>query len=106
MGFGRHESPTYKDGYIYIRKDGNVVKVLEPLQIANFIHDFLDDRGYSPGLRDYMYNSPRLTERSFANLPALEIDFNNATRDHQYMFFSKKILKSVCHEYHNDPFQY
>jgi hypothetical protein len=98
MGFGRHESPNYKDGYIYVRKDGNIVKVLEPYQIANFIHGFLEDRGHSPELRDYVYNSPRLTERSFSNLPAMEIDFTNAARQVQYMFFSRKILRITPNE--------
>lgn len=98
LGFGRHEGPNYKDGYVYVRKDGNIVKILEAHQIAGFVHNFLAERGESPDLRDYVYNSPRLTEKSFSNLPALDIDFTNSTKHVQYMFFSRKIFKITAQE--------
>lgn len=93
LGFGRYESDNFKDGYIYVRKDGNIVKILEPYQIANFIHYFLADRGMSPDLRDYVYRSPQLNEKSFSNLPAITIDFTSAYKHTQYQFYTNKILK-------------
>lgn len=93
LGFGRYESESLKEGYIYIRKEGNIVKVLEPYKISNFVHNFLEERGMSPDLRDYVYKSPQLNEKSFSNLPAVKIDFTNATKNVQYLFFTKKILK-------------
>ena len=93
LGFGRYESETNKEGYIYIKKEGSIIRILEAYQIENFIHEFLEQRGMSADLRDYIYKSPQLGERSLSKLASLEIDFTSADRDTQYFFFSKKVFK-------------
>jgi hypothetical protein len=98
LGFGRYESENFKDGFIYIRKEGSIVRILEPYKIENFVHTFLEERGMSPELRDYVYKSPQLSDRSLSKLPKLEIDFTDADRDSQYWFFAKKVWQITGEE--------
>ena len=93
LGFGRYETETNKEGFFYIKKEGSIVRILEPYQIENFVHEFLELRGMNPDLRDYVYKSNQLGERSLSKLPSLHIDFNSADRETQYMFFTKKVWK-------------
>lgn len=93
LGFGRYENKNSKDGYMYIRKEGNIVRILDPNEIENFVHEFLEQRGMSPDLRDYFYKSPQLGERSMAKLPKMKIDFTSADRLTQYFFFPKEVWK-------------
>jgi hypothetical protein len=93
MGFGRYENRNVKDGYIYIKKEGSIVKILRPDQIQNYVHGFLQERQMSPDLRDYVYNSPKVGANSMSNLPTLTVDFTDADRHTQYLFFSKKVWK-------------
>lgn len=93
MGFGRYESEMFKDGFIYIRKVGNIIKILQPYEIENFVHAFLEERGMHADLRDFVYNSPKLNANSMAKLPAMRIDFTSADRTSQVMFFEKKVWR-------------
>jgi hypothetical protein len=93
MGFGRYENKNVKDGYIYIKKEGSIVKILRPDQIQNYVHGFLQERQMHPDLRDYVYNSPKVGANSMSNLPTIKIDFTDADRHTQYLFFSKKVWK-------------
>lgn len=93
MGFGLYENKNSKEGYVFVKKEGSIVKTLYPYQIENYIHAFLEDRQMCPELRDFVYNSPRLNEKSLSKLPKIEIDFTDADRDSQYLFFSKKVWK-------------
>ncbi|MFY0481425.1 primase-helicase family protein [Flavobacterium sp. PLA-1-15] len=98
LGFGRYESETEKEGYIFIKKEGSIIRILEPYQIENFVHSFLEERGMSPDLRDYIYKSPQLGERSLSKLPSVKIDFQSADRNSQYLFFTKKVWKITGNE--------
>jgi hypothetical protein len=98
LGFGRYEGENFKDGFIYVKKDGSIIRVLEPYKIENFVHEFLEERGMSPDLRDYVYKSPQLGDRSLSKLPKLTIDFTDADRDTQYWFFNKKVWKITAEE--------
>ncbi|MBW4362113.1 hypothetical protein [Flavobacterium taihuense] len=98
MGFGRYESDNLKEGFLYIRKEGSIVKVLRPYEIENYVHSFLEERQMHPDLRDYVYNSPKLSERSLSKLPSLKVDFSAADKQTQYLFFSKKVLKITASE--------
>lgn len=93
MGFGRYESENLKEGFLYIRKEGSIVKVLHPYEIENYVHAFLEERQMSPDLRDYIYKSNQLGERSMSKLPKLDIDFTDSDKHTQYLFFPKKVLK-------------
>jgi len=93
LGFGRYEGENFKDGFIYVKKEGSIVRVLQPYQIENFVHEFLEERGMNPDLRDYVYKSNQLSDRSLSKLPKLTIDFTDADRETQYWFFNKKVWK-------------
>lgn len=98
IGFGRYESSNLKDGFVYVKKEGSIVKVLEPVHIENFVHDFLEERGMATELRDYVYRSPQLSERSFQKLPKVTIDFTIADAKTQYWFFPKRVWKITASE--------
>jgi hypothetical protein len=98
MGFGRYESKNIKEGFLYIKKEGSIVKVLHPYEIENYVHSFLEERQMSPDLRDYIYKSNQLGERSMSKLPKLEVDFNDADKHTQYLFFTKKVWKITATE--------
>jgi len=98
MGFGRYESDDIKEGFLYIKIEGSVVKVLRPYEIENYVHAFLEERQMHPDLRDYVYNSPKLNERSLSKLPGLNVDFSSADKNTQYLFFTKKVLKITASE--------
>lgn len=93
MGFGRYETPDTKEGFIYIKKEGSIVKKLSPNDIENYVHSFLEERQMHPDLRDFIYNSTKLSERSLSKLPMVNVDFSDANKKEQYLFFTKKILK-------------
>lgn len=98
MGFGRYESENIKEGFIYVRKEGSIIKTLRPYEIENYVHSFLEERQMHPDLRDYVYNSPKLSERSLSKLPGLKVDFSAADKNTQYLFFTKKVLKITASE--------
>lgn len=98
MGFGRYENKNLKEGFLYIKKEGSIVKTLFPYQIENYVHAFLEERQMAPNLRDFIYNSPRLGERSMSKLPEIKIDFTDADRHTQYLFFTKKVWKITAAE--------
>lgn len=91
LGFGRYETDTNKEGFLFIKKEGSIIRILQPYQIENFVHEFLEHRGMNPDLRDYVYRSPQLSEKSLSKLPKLNIDFTAANRESQYLFFLKKV---------------
>jgi hypothetical protein len=98
MGFGRYEDENIKEGFLFVRKEGSIVKVLRPYEIENYVHAFLEERQMHPDLRDYVYNSPKLSERSLSKLPGLKVDFSAADKHTQYLFFTKKVLKITASE--------
>ena len=98
MGFGRYENENLKEGFLYIRKEGSIIKTLHPYEIENYVHGFLEDRQMNPDLRDYIYKSPQLSERSLSKLPKLSIDFTDADKNTQYLFFPKKVWKITAVE--------
>ena len=93
LGFGRYETEANKEGYIFVKKEGSIIRILQPYQIENFVHEFLELRGMNPDLRDFVYRSPQLSEKSLSKLPKLNIDFTDANRETQYLFFTKKVWK-------------
>jgi len=98
IGFGRYESSNLKDGFLYVKKEGSIVKVVEPYQIENYVHQFLEERGMATELRDYVYRSPQLSERSLQKLPKTTIDFTVADTKTQFWFFPKRVWKITANE--------
>jgi hypothetical protein len=93
LGFGRYETETNKEGFLFVKIEGSIIRIMQPYQIENFVHEFLEQRGMNPDLRDYVYRSPQLSEKSLSKLPKRNIDFTDANRETQYLFFLKKVWK-------------
>lgn len=92
-GFFRFKSENEKDGYIYIRIEGNFVTEVESNDIKNFIHKFLEDRKMDIELRNTFYRSNQLSEGSLSNLPIIDIDFTDFDKSCQYFFFKNRTWK-------------
>lgn len=92
-GFFRLKSENKKNGFIYVKIDGNTITEVEPNDIKNFIHKFLEDRKMDTDLRNTFYRSTQLSENSLSNLPMTEIDFTDYDRESQFLFFQNKTWK-------------
>lgn len=93
-GFHRVVSKTSKDGYDFVQVKRNVVKVVEPREIKDFVNAFLEDRFASDQkLRNTMLKTPQLKQDSLENLKYREFDFKYYDKDHQYLFFENKTWK-------------
>ena len=89
MGFGRYRDDNEKDGYLFIKIEGNFVKEIKAHVIEDFVIDFVKDQ--PTDLRDMIFKTSYLSERAMAKLPMIDIDFSDADRDTQYLFFRKEV---------------
>lgn len=90
QGFGRHKDEQTKDGFQYVRVDGNIIRVVRPHEIEGFVNNFLKERQMPVELRDKIYTT-NLSDRALTKLDTFDIDFNIADRNVQYMFFSNQV---------------
>lgn len=91
-GYHRFNLPNSKTGYIYIHIDGNVVKEVTPVEIKNFIYQFLKQRNSPPELLNSFYRSQnQLAEASLSNMDVIDIDFTDCDKQSQYLFFQNAI---------------
>lgn len=90
QGFGRYKDEHVKDGFQFVRVENNVVKVIRPVDIEAFVHQFLKDRQLPIDLRDKVY-ATALSDRVLSKMDQLDIDFNIADRGVQYMFFLNEV---------------
>lgn len=72
---------------IYIGIAGNTVKEVTPKDIRNFVNDFLQARNEDVALRNTFYRTTQLNSVSFENLPFIQVDFTDYTKESQFMFF-------------------
>lgn len=92
-GFYRIKSDNSKDGYIFIRIDGNIVSEIEGNEIKNFINNFLKERKSEIKLRNTFYRSTQLGSNSLSNLDQIEIDFTDFDKDCQFIFLKNRTWK-------------
>lgn len=91
-GFGRIKDEHTKDGYHFVHIDGNVVRKVLPVEIEEFVHQFLKDRQMPIELRDLLY-ATQLSVNALNKLDAFDIEFKSAEKNAQYMFFENAVLK-------------
>lgn len=89
-GIFRYKSENEKQGYVYIRIEGNIVTEVDANDIKNFIHKFLEDRKMDIELRNTFYRSNQLSEGSLSNLPIIDVDFTDFDKSCQYLFFKNR----------------
>lgn len=86
-GFYRFETEAEKDGYIYIRIEGNIVRKIEPKRIRDFINQFIETRNPDVELMNTFLRTNQLNEASLSNLPFIKIDFTDFDKETQWIFF-------------------
>lgn len=92
-GFYRLATETRKNGYMFVKIEGNVVREIEANEVKNFVHEFLKDRMLDNDLRNAMYRTTQLSESSLSNLPFIEIEFNDTDKHEQYYIFQNTTLQ-------------
>ena len=90
MGFGRYQMQNSKEGFVWVWRYNGVVKVVSGVDVKNYVNQFLIDRQMHEDLRDMVYNTSRLNENSLSNLPYMEIDFTDADKESQHLFFTNE----------------
>lgn len=88
MGFFRMNVEGRKNPYIFVYRDGNIIREKISNDVKNYIHDFLEERNADEELRDTMYESPRLGDASLSNLKEIEFDFKDNDERQQFLFFN------------------
>lgn len=89
-GFGRYKQDNKKEGYIFIKIEGNIVKEIDAIIVKDFINNFLKSRHTDVNLRNIFFRSNQLSESSMSNLAYFEIDFSDFSRKDQYLFFKNR----------------
>jgi len=98
-GFYKHKSKAAKSGYEFIRIDQNVVTIIDPSEIKDFINSFLKRRrGKEISLRNTFLKSKQLNEDSLSNLAYIELDFKYFAKDQQFMFFLNEVWEVTPQE--------
>lgn len=82
-----------KDGYMYVKVTGNVVKEVNLMQVRDYVYNFLEKINASEDLRNTFYRSPQVSDVSLANLPIIDLDFKLFGPDFQYYIFEKAVWK-------------
>lgn len=101
-GFYRYETESEKDGYFYIKIDGNIVRKIEPKRIRDFINQFIEARNPDVELMNTFLRTNQLNEASLSNLSYISIDFTDFDKETQWIFYSNntcQITKEGIKEY-------
>ncbi|WP_254562173.1 hypothetical protein [Dyadobacter diqingensis] len=91
-GFARFKSERDKEGFFYVRVEGNVVRKIDAQEIKGYLHSFLKERwqyddNVTQDLLNSMFSTNQLSISNLANLPLLDLDFQSSGPEHQYLFF-------------------
>ena len=89
-GIYRFANPNERSGFMFIRIVGNIVEEINTVDIKNFVNKFLEDRKMNIDLRDMIYKTTQLDEKSLSNLQDIEIDFTDFDKQTQFLFFENE----------------
>jgi hypothetical protein len=92
-GFYRYKSEAHKDGYIFIRINGNIVSEITAKDIRDFVNNFLEARKFDDKLLDVFLRTTQLSESSLSNLPYIEIDFTDYDVSTQWFFIDENVIE-------------
>lgn len=92
-GFYRMETEARKNGYMFIKVDGNIVTEIDSNEVKNFVHNFLRSRLMDNDLRNSMYRTTQLSDSSLSNLPLIEIDFTDNDKSSQFYMYPNVTLE-------------
>lgn len=92
-GFYRLSSQARKNGYMFIKVDGNIVSEIDSNEVKNFVHSFLNDRRMDTNLRNAMYRTTQLSDSSLSNLPLINLEFNDTGKTEQFFMFPNLTLQ-------------
>ena len=97
-GFCRIEDKNNKEGHIFTHIEGNTVKEVLAGKMRDYIITFLEERKSDTELFNMVYRTSQVKDSSMSNLPVKEIEFKDADKDYQYMFFQNKTWKITKHK--------
>lgn len=87
-GYVKLDDEDVKEGFHFIKIDEHLVSKIKPLEVNEFINDFLEKKNVPTQLRNFIYRSPNINEAKLSFLPRVTLDFADYTKETQTMFFS------------------
>ncbi len=105
-GFCRLNVEEEKEGYKFVHIKEHLVKEIKSIDVKDYINNFLEKRNIATSIRNMVYNTTRLSEAQISNLPRVDLDFTDYSKDSQMLFFSNSSWeitanKIVLHEKNN-----
>lgn len=100
MGFGLIEMPSEKDGEMMIKIDAHVVKKVKYSNVNRFVKEFLKQKNYTIDLINAFHRSPHFSEKSLANIPYVQLPFDDHDEKSQYIFARNEIWKITADGVH------
>jgi hypothetical protein len=97
-GFYQFENKNVRNGMMFIKKEGNIIRPIEYEECRKFIQNFLEDRLLPIPLRNTVHRSNQLGESSLRGLKQIKLDFTDYDKSTQYLFFVNRTWKVTAGE--------
>ncbi len=98
QGFYKIDDLIAKDGFSFVKITDNIVKKVTHVEMKDYINKFLLQTNKPTDLRNLIFDTTKLSEKQLSQLEPIELDFKDATKDSQYMFFENCSWKITPNE--------
>lgn len=82
----------------YVRIENNIVKLVTPKEIRDFVYSWTVETGRPRGLRNLVLTSKVLSGVTLEALPEIDPDFSNYTEKSQFFYFPKSTVEVTGRE--------
>ncbi|MFA6400910.1 MAG: hypothetical protein WCX31_04685 [Salinivirgaceae bacterium] len=89
-GFYRIENKNEKEGFSFIKIEGNIVEIIRANRAKEFVLQFLRQNHHPVDLINLIHKTTQMSENQLAGIPKTEIDFTDFDAKTQFMFFENK----------------
>lgn len=97
-GFFQFENKNVRDGMMFIKMEGNIIKQIEAEDCRKYIQQFMKERLLPIPLRNTVHRSNQLSETSLRGLEEIRLDFTDYDKSTQYLFFENRTWKVTAKE--------
>jgi hypothetical protein len=92
-GFSRMPLAHDENDWIYIHKNGNVVRQVDAGIMQDYLHNFVKTGYHDEDLREAMLNTTRINEMVLQTIEYTQLDFTDYTPYSQFIFFKNKTIE-------------
>lgn len=101
-GYYTYKNVQERQGYMYIKIDGRIVRKMDKdtfnRHIETFVDSYLEKRGENVKLRNKVSISSRFSENNLSGIKEAYLDFENSAKDFQNWFFKDGFMWTVTRE--------